>query len=128
MRVLILGAGFGGLELATCLSQALGDRVAVTLIDKSDSFVFGFAKLDVMFGKADPATVRLPYRAIAKPGSRSSPATGPGPTPKGHGTGLPPPFRSPTAGTWSTTWVITRSSRKVGSSVRSVFASFLRRT
>jgi sulfide:quinone oxidoreductase len=48
VRVLILGAGFGGLELATCLSQALGDRVAVTLIDKRDSFVFGFAKLDVM--------------------------------------------------------------------------------
>src|SRR5215207_5338443 len=68
MRVVILGAGFGGLELATCLSDALGDRVAVTLIDKNDSFVFGYAKLDVMFGKAEPAAVRLPYRAIAKPG------------------------------------------------------------
>jgi sulfide:quinone oxidoreductase len=42
--------------------------VAVTLIDKSDSFVFGFSKLDVMFGMAEPAAVRLPYRAIAKPG------------------------------------------------------------
>jgi sulfide:quinone oxidoreductase len=68
VRVLILGAGFGGLELATCLSDALGDRVAVTLIDKNDSFVFGYSKLDVMFGKAEPAAVRLPYRAIAKPG------------------------------------------------------------
>jgi hypothetical protein len=67
VRVLILGAGFGGLELATCLSQAPGDRVAVTLIDKSDSFVFGFAKLDVKFGKADPATVRLPYRYLRDP-------------------------------------------------------------
>ena len=54
MRVLILGAGFGGLELATCLSDALGDEVAVTLIDKSDSFVFGYSKLDVIFGKEDP--------------------------------------------------------------------------
>ena len=51
MRVLILGAGFGGLELATMLSDALGDGVEVTLIDKTDSFVFGFAKLDVMFGR-----------------------------------------------------------------------------
>jgi sulfide:quinone oxidoreductase len=68
MRVLILGAGFGGLELATCLSDALGDRVAVTLIDQSDSFVFGYSKLDVMFGKQKPAAVRLPYRALAKPG------------------------------------------------------------
>jgi sulfide:quinone oxidoreductase len=67
MRVLILGAGFGGLELATQLSETLGDQVAVTLIDKSDSFVFGFAKFDIMFGKQDPAAVRLPYRAIAKP-------------------------------------------------------------
>ena len=68
MRVLILGAGFGGLELATCLSEALGDQVAVTLIDKNDSFVFGFSKLDVMFGKQEPAAAHLPYRAIAKPG------------------------------------------------------------
>jgi sulfide:quinone oxidoreductase len=68
MRVLILGAGFGGLELATSLSEALGDQVAVTLIDKNDSFVFGYSKLDVMFGKEEPAAVRLPYRAIAKPG------------------------------------------------------------
>jgi sulfide:quinone oxidoreductase len=68
MRVLILGAGFGGLELATCLSDALGDQVAVTLIDKSDSFVFGYSKLDVIFGKEEPAAVRLPYGAIAKPG------------------------------------------------------------
>lgn len=68
MRVVILGAGFGGLELATSLSEALGDRVAVTLIDQSDSFIFGFSKLDIMFGKARPAAVRLPYAAISKPG------------------------------------------------------------
>jgi sulfide:quinone oxidoreductase len=29
-RVLILGAGFGGLELATVLSEALGNEVDVT--------------------------------------------------------------------------------------------------
>jgi sulfide:quinone oxidoreductase len=68
MRVLILGAGFGGMEVATCLSEALGDQVAVTLIDKSDHFVFGYSKLDVMFGKETPEAVRLPYSAFSKPG------------------------------------------------------------
>jgi sulfide:quinone oxidoreductase len=67
-RVLILGAGFAGLELATSLSEALGDGVAVTLIDKSEAFIFGFAKLDVMFGHKKPAAVRLPYRDVSKPG------------------------------------------------------------
>ena len=70
VKVLILGAGFGGLELATVLSEALGDDVEVTLIDKSDAFVFGYSKLDVMFGRTTPAAVRLPYREISKPGVR----------------------------------------------------------
>ena len=70
-RVVILGAGFGGLELATTLSEALGDDIAVTLIDKSDAFVFGFAKLDVMFGRTEPDAVRMPYREIAKAGTRA---------------------------------------------------------
>jgi sulfide:quinone oxidoreductase len=69
-RVLILGAGFGGLELSTMLSEALGDRVEVTLIDKGESFVFGYSKLDVMFGRATPEAVRLPYAELAKPGVR----------------------------------------------------------
>jgi sulfide:quinone oxidoreductase len=69
-RVVILGAGFGGLELATTLSEAAVDDIAVDLIDKSDSFVFGYAKLDVMFGRATPDAVRLPYRDIALPGVR----------------------------------------------------------
>ena len=69
-RVVVLGAGFGGLELATTLSEALGDEVEVTLIDKSDAFVFGYSKLDVMFGRTTLDDVRLPYRDIAKPGLR----------------------------------------------------------
>ena len=69
-RVVILGAGFGGLELSTMLSEAFGDDVDVTLIDKGDAFVFGFSKLDVMFGRTTPEAVRLPYRDIAKPGVR----------------------------------------------------------
>ena len=69
-RVLILGAGFGGLELATTLSEALGDSVAVTVIDRSDSFVFGYSKLDVMFGRTTAEAVRNPYADVLKPGVR----------------------------------------------------------
>jgi sulfide:quinone oxidoreductase len=69
-RVVILGAGFGGLELSTTLSEALGDEIDVTLIDKSDAFVFGFSKLDVMFGRTTPGAIRMAYRDIAKPGVR----------------------------------------------------------
>jgi len=69
-RVLVLGAGFGGLELTTLLSQELGGDIDVTLIDKNDAFVFGFSKLDVMFGRASADAVRLPYGEIAKPGVR----------------------------------------------------------
>ena len=69
-RVVVLGAGFGGLELTTLLSEALGDQIDVVLIDKGDAFVFGFSKLDVMFGRRLPAAVRHPYRDIVKPGVR----------------------------------------------------------
>ena len=69
-RILVLGAGFGGLELTTQLSEALGDSIEVTLIDKSDSFMFGFSKLDVMFGHQRAEAVRMPYSAYAKPGVR----------------------------------------------------------
>ena len=70
LRVLILGAGFGGLELATTLSEELAADVEVTLIDHGDSFVFGYSKLDVMFGRASPQAVRLPYADFVKPGVR----------------------------------------------------------
>src|SRR5215470_17419731 len=69
-RILVLGAGFGGLELSTMLSEAIGDSIVVTLIDKNDSFYFGFSKLDVMFGHEQPDAVRLPYKKFVKPGVR----------------------------------------------------------
>ncbi len=70
MRVVVLGAGFGGLELVTKLSAEFGDRIETVLIDQSDAFVFGFSKLDVMFGRALPEGVRHCYREIVKPGVR----------------------------------------------------------
>ena len=70
LRILVLGAGFGGLELTSILSEALPDQLDLTLIDKSESFFFGFSKLDVMFGKKAPESVRIAYRNIVKPGVR----------------------------------------------------------
>ena len=70
MRVVVLGAGFGGLELTAMLSEALGNDLDLVLIDKADTFVFGFSKLDVMFGRVPAAQVRHPYRDIIKPGVR----------------------------------------------------------
>ena len=69
-RIVVLGAGFGGLELCTMLSEALGADADVTLIDKSDVFVFGFSKLDLMFRHAPSDSVRMYYRDIVKPGVR----------------------------------------------------------
>jgi sulfide:quinone oxidoreductase len=70
MRILVLGAGFGGLELTTRLSNELGDAVDIVLIDKADGFVFGFSKLDVMFGRTTAGAVRHSYGDLVKPGVR----------------------------------------------------------
>ncbi|WP_149957040.1 NAD(P)/FAD-dependent oxidoreductase [Zafaria cholistanensis] len=67
-NVMILGAGFGGLELATLLSERLAADVAVTLVDQEDAFVFGFSKLDVLAGRCTGDEVRIPYARFAKPG------------------------------------------------------------
>jgi sulfide:quinone oxidoreductase len=67
-QVVILGAGFGGLELSTLLSDRLADEVEVTLIDQNDAFTLGFSKLDVLFGHQTRDEVRLPYQRLAKRG------------------------------------------------------------
>jgi sulfide:quinone oxidoreductase len=69
-NIVILGAGFAGLELATRLSEDLPGEVDVTIIDRNDAFVFGFSKLDLMFGRADLDAVRIPYARLHKPGVR----------------------------------------------------------
>ena len=67
-NVLILGAGFGGLELATQLSDTLADEVQVILIDHNDGFTFGFSKIDVLFKNHTPEEVRIPYAELTRPG------------------------------------------------------------
>jgi sulfide:quinone oxidoreductase len=67
-HVVVLGAGFGGLELSTRLADSVAGEVHVTLIDQNDAFTFGFSKLEILFGRADAADVRIPYSVLAKPG------------------------------------------------------------
>ncbi len=67
-HIVILGAGFGGLELSARLSSALADDVSTTLIDKNEAFVFGFSKFDLMFGRESLDQVQSYYRDIVKPG------------------------------------------------------------
>jgi sulfide:quinone oxidoreductase len=75
MRVLVLGAGFGGLELTSRLSEEFGEDADVVLIDRSPGFIFGFSKLDVMFGRADAAAVLHAYSGLVKPGVQFVQAT-----------------------------------------------------
>lgn len=65
-HVVVLGAGFGGLELVTRLSESVPDKAHVTLIDKNDSFMLGFSKLDIMFGRQQASEAWHPYRHISK--------------------------------------------------------------
>jgi sulfide:quinone oxidoreductase len=67
-HVVILGAGFGGLELSTRLSDSLADELRVTLIDQNDSFSFGFSKLDLAFGRKAREDLLLDYSGISKEG------------------------------------------------------------
>src|SRR3954464_925350 len=67
-HVLILGAGFAGLELATRLAETVPDEVRITLLDRNDSFHFGYSKLEVMLGRESADAVRLPYRDISTDG------------------------------------------------------------
>lgn len=67
-RIVILGAGFGGMEVGTIISESVGDEAEVTLIDRAEGFVFGYSKLDAMFGKTTIDAERLPYAEFVKPG------------------------------------------------------------
>jgi hypothetical protein len=83
-RILILGAGFGGLELSTSLSEALGDGIAITsgapfywraagLASKTDPLARAGAGLLLSLGAARPS--RAETRLSGAP-IRSTPPTG----------------------------------------------------
>jgi len=68
-RVLVLGAGFGGLAAATTLRQALGERVDLLVVDAVPDFMMGLRQLWLLDGRATRAEGTrdrrtLPARAI----------------------------------------------------------------
>ncbi len=70
MRIVVLGAGFGGLELTSRLAEEVGDELDLILVDRGEGFTFGFSKLDVMFGRLPAESVHHSYRDLVKPGVR----------------------------------------------------------
>jgi sulfide:quinone oxidoreductase len=56
------------LEAATGLRQQLDESHQITLVDKSDSFVIGFNKFDVMFGRRTTESVKSYYKDLAADG------------------------------------------------------------
>lgn len=68
-RTLILGAGFGGLSVATELGRRLGDGHDVVLIDRGEKFLIGLRKLWALVGlgtleEGQRARAILPERGI----------------------------------------------------------------
>lgn len=51
-RVVILGAGFGGLTAAHALRREAGDRVELLVVDRAPSFVMGLRKLWLLDGRS----------------------------------------------------------------------------
>ena len=59
-RIVVLGAGFGGLESAFYLRKRLGKRAAITVVSSADRFLFKPNTIYVPFGKsADDLTLDL---------------------------------------------------------------------
>lgn len=61
-HVVIVGGSFAGLTAAYELKRALGRRVRVTVIDKSDQFVFIPSLIWVPFGWRTPEQISFPLR------------------------------------------------------------------
>jgi len=68
--ILILGGGFGGLEVATRLRSELDESFRITLVDRTDFFSMGFTKFDLMFGRRQPEGCKSYYSQLADRGIR----------------------------------------------------------
>ena len=68
MRILILGAGFGGLKTALELSRRLGDRrdVSILLVDRGNTQLFYPLLWTVADGRANPNDVAVAIRAFQR--------------------------------------------------------------
>lgn len=67
-RILILGAGFGGLTTALQLSRRLGDRrdVSILLVDRGNTQLFYPMLWTVADGRANPSDVAVAIRAFQR--------------------------------------------------------------
>ena len=66
-QVVVLGAGFGGLELTTILSDEFGDALDLVLIDKGDEFggdLVGRVDVDFLSGPKPTGTFQEPSEAL----------------------------------------------------------------
>src|SRR3989338_4271989 len=64
-RVLILGAGFGGLTAATELDPLVRDgKAEVTVIDREARFSMGFSMQWVLAGRRQPEEGERPYSSL----------------------------------------------------------------
>ncbi len=54
--------------MATGLRADLEDNFRITLIDKNDSFIIGFTKFDLMFGRRAPEDIKAYYSELNKKG------------------------------------------------------------
>ncbi len=61
-RILILGGGFGGVVTAEALAQQLGDEHQITLVSRSNRFVFYPALVRLAFGLCEPDDVSFDLR------------------------------------------------------------------
>ena len=69
-KILILGGGFGGLEVASRLRAALDEGFEITLVDQKDFFSMGFTKFDLMFGRRQPEECKSYYSKLQERGIR----------------------------------------------------------
>src|SRR5829696_5968910 len=59
-RVLVLGGNFAGLTAALSVKHELGDDVDVTVVSKSDQFLFNPSLIWIPFGKRTASSVTFP--------------------------------------------------------------------
>jgi sulfide:quinone oxidoreductase len=67
-RVIVLGGGFGGLAAAHTLRQSLPAEAEIVVVDRRDSFVFGFRKTWAFLGSEPLETARRPLRSLERLG------------------------------------------------------------
>ena len=74
-RTVVLGAGFGGIAVATELRRLLGDTHEVVLVDRREEFSMGLRKLWELVGIGTVADGSRPRRLLAGDGIRFVPAS-----------------------------------------------------